>query len=192
MVTAYISFGSNLGDRNKNIEKAIEYIKELTGIAIKKVSSIYETEPVDGPPQEKFLNGVMEIETSLLPDELLDRLKGVESRLGRVKVEDNGPRPIDLDILFYDDIVIGGERIKIPHPRMHEREFVLRGLNEIAPQFLHPKLGKTVKELYEGISSSDEPSPSHGGQLGKQEGPGENNKVSQPDAGIQQPPQESA
>lgn len=145
----YISFGSNLGDRNKNIEKAIEYLKELNGVSVTKTSSIYETDPVGGPPQGKFLNGVVEIETSLLPDELLDRLKGIESRLGRIKTEENDPRPIDLDVLFYGDIIIDGERIKIPHPRIEEREFVLRGLNEIAPDFLHPRLNKTVRQLYE-------------------------------------------
>ena len=101
MVTAYVSFGSNLGDRNKNIERAIGYLKELDGVVVKKVSSVYETEPVGGPGQERFLNGVCEIETSLLPDELLDRLKGIEARLGRVKTEENGPRPMDLDIIFY-------------------------------------------------------------------------------------------
>lgn len=167
MVPAYISFGSNIGDRNKNIERAVEYLKELDGISVKKISSIYETDPAGGPPQGKFLNGVIEIETSLLPDELLDRLKGIESRLGRVKTQENGPRTIDLDILFYGDIVIDGERIKIPHPRMHGREFVLRGLNEIAPDFLHPRLNKTIKELYEGLNTSNE-----------------NNKVSQFNAEI--------
>ncbi len=172
MVTAYIAFGSNLGDRNKNIERAIAYLKELDGIVIKKVSSIYETEPVGGHLQEKFLNGIIEIETALLPDELLDRLKGIESRLGRVKTEENGPRPIDLDIILYQDIVIDGERIKIPHPRMHERDFVLKGLNEIAPAFIHPRLNKTVKELYEGLLSANG-----------------DNKVSQPDAEIQQSPE---
>lgn len=149
MITTFISFGSNLGDRNKNIKTAIEYLKELNGVTIKKISSIYETEPVGEPPQEKFLNGIIEIETSLLPDELLDRLKGIESRLGRVKTGENDPRPIDLDIIFYGDIIIDGERIKIPHPRMQERDFVLRPLNEIAPEFLHPRLNKTVRQLYE-------------------------------------------
>ncbi len=165
MVTAYVAFGSNLGDRNKNIEKAIEHLKALDGVAVKKISSIYETEPAGGPQQNKFLNGALEIETMLLPDELLDRLKGIESRLGRVKDEENGPRPIDLDIIFYADIVIGGGRIKIPHPKMHEREFVLRGLNELAPDFLHPKLNKTVRQLYE------------------------DNKIHQQNAGVQPPPE---
>lgn len=173
MVTAYIAFGSNLGDRNRHIEKSIEYLKELDGVLIKQSSSIYETEPVGGPAQERFLNGVIEIETSLLPDELLDRLKGIESRLGRAKIEENGPRPIDLDIIFYHDIIIDGGRIKIPHPKMQERGFVLKGLNEIAPGFLHPKLKKTIKELYEELHSSNE-----------------DNKVNQINAEVQRPPED--
>ena len=189
MVTAYIAFGSNLGDRNKNIERAIAHLKELDGVVVKKMSSIYETGPIGGPSQEKFLNGVIEIETALLPDELLDRLKGIESRLGRVKTEENGPRPIDLDIILYQDIVIDGGRIKIPHPRMHERDFVLKGLNEIAPAFMHPRLNKTVKELYEGLSSVMHPAPPIEGARSRQEGLGGDNKVNQPDAGIQQSPE---
>lgn len=173
MVTAYIALGSNLGDREKNISKAVEYLKELGGIAVKQISSIYETEPV-GARQGKFLNGIIEIETSLLPDELLDRLKGIESRLGRVKAEENGPRPIDLDIIFYDDIVIDGGRIKIPHPRMQEREFVLRGLNEIAPRFVHPRLNKTVEGIYKDLLSANE-----------------SNKIGQFNAEVQQPPEET-
>jgi 2-amino-4-hydroxy-6-hydroxymethyldihydropteridine diphosphokinase len=172
MITSYIAFGSNLGDRNKNIEKAIEYLKELDGITIKKVSSIYETQPDGGPPQGTFLNGVLEIETALPPDELLDRLKGIEARLGRVKTEENSPRPIDLDIIFYQDIVIDGERIKIPHPRMHEREFVLKGLCEIAPEFVHPRLNKTAKKLYEELMS-----------------PHESDKINSLNAETQQPPE---
>jgi len=174
MVVAYIAFGSNLGDRSKNIEKAVEFLKALEGVVIRKSSTVYETEPAGGPPQEKFLNGVIEIETSLLPDELLDRLKGIESRLGRVKEEESGPRPIDLDILFYQDIVIDGERIKIPHPKIQERDFVLRGLNEIAPDFLHPRLNKTVKQLYEELVSANE-----------------NNAIGSLDAEIQQSAEET-
>ncbi|MFH1848491.1 MAG: 2-amino-4-hydroxy-6-hydroxymethyldihydropteridine diphosphokinase [Candidatus Omnitrophota bacterium] len=152
METVYIAFGSNQGDRNKNIERAISFLGDLTSVNIKKVSSIYETDPVGGPQQGKFLNGAIEIETSLLPDELLDRLKGIESRLGRVKEEEDGPRPIDLDILLYGDVVISGGRIKIPHPRMQDREFVLKGLSEIAPEVVHPRLEKTMRELYEAIA----------------------------------------
>ncbi len=156
MVVSYLAIGSNMGDRQRNIERAVIYLKELAGVRIKKESSVYETPPVGGPLQGDYLNGVIEIETALLPDELLDRIKGIESRLGRVKGEENGPRPIDLDILFYADVVISGGRLKIPHPRLHEREFVLRGLNEIAPGFIHPKLGLTVGELYAHVQKAHE------------------------------------
>lgn len=186
MITAYIGIGSNLGDRNKNIAKSLEHLKELDGITVKKTSSIYETEPVGGPSQEKFLNGVIEIETSLLPDELLDRLKGIESRMGRAKTEENGPRILDLDIIFYGDIIIGGGRIRIPHPLMHEREFVLKGLHEIAPDFMHPRFNKTVRQLYEELRGSVNQVPVKNGPEGKQEAAVENNKVPKADAAEQQ------
>lgn len=131
MVTTYIGIGSNLGNRQQNINKAISYLKDSDKIEVKKVSSIYETEPIGGPPQGKFLNGVIEIETDLSPLDLLDRLDEIEMKLGRVRSEKNGPRTIDLDILLYSDIQINNERLTIPHPHMQEREFVLRGLREI-------------------------------------------------------------
>lgn len=170
----YIALGSNLGDRNRNIEKAIEHLKALDGISVKTVSAVYETEPVGGPPQGPFLNGAVAVDTTLLPDELLDRINGIESRMGRTRAEENGPREIDLDIIFYGDIVIEGGRIKIPHPRAHEREFVLRGLNEIAPGFVHPKLNKTVRQLYEELRSPDA-----------------DNQVGRGDAANKQPAQET-
>lgn len=148
LTTAYIALGSNQGDRQSNINRAVEFIKTLNGIQLGKISSIYETEPEGGPSEFKYLNGVVEIKTTLLPDELLDRLNAIESRMGRIRNGKNSPRPIDLDILLYGDIVIDGERIKIPHPRMHTREFVLRGLVEIAPDIQHPRLKKTIRELY--------------------------------------------
>ncbi|MCK4463519.1 MAG: 2-amino-4-hydroxy-6-hydroxymethyldihydropteridine diphosphokinase [Candidatus Omnitrophica bacterium] len=131
MVTSYIGIGSNLGDRQGNINKAISYLKDSDKIEVKKVSSIYETEPIGGPPQGKFLNGVIEIDTDLSPLDLLDRLDEIEMKLGRVHSEKNGPRTIDLDILLYSDTQINNERLTIPHPHMQEREFVLRGLREI-------------------------------------------------------------
>ncbi|MFH1848258.1 MAG: 2-amino-4-hydroxy-6-hydroxymethyldihydropteridine diphosphokinase [Candidatus Omnitrophota bacterium] len=157
MTAAYIALGSNLGDRNKNIERSVNFLKELSGITVKRMSSVYETDSEGGPPQDKFLNGVLEIETTLLPDELLDRLKGIESRMGRSSEDEpNSPRPIDLDILLYADIVISGGRMKIPHPKMHQRLFVLKGLCEIAPDVLHPKLRKTSKELYDDLVAVNE------------------------------------
>ena len=131
MVTSYIGIGSNLGDRQGNINKAMSYLKDSDDIEVTKVSSIYETEPIGGPPQGKFLNGVIEIETLLSPLDLLDRLLKIEMKLGRVRSRKNGPRTIDLDILLYSDTQINNERLTIPHPHMQEREFVLRGLREI-------------------------------------------------------------
>ena len=143
VVISYIGMGSNLGDREKNISSAVEYLKKTSGIKVTRVSSLYETDPVGGPPQGKFLNGAIEIETYLSPYELLRRLKEIEMELGRKKTVVNGPRTIDLDILFYGDVKIEKEDIVIPHPRMEQRDFVLRPLNEINPAIvshysLHP------------------------------------------------------
>lgn len=131
MHTVYIGIGSNLGDRQKNIDLAIEHLRNTPLIVVEKVSSIYETDPVGGVPQGKFLNGVMRIKTALSPRALLTRLKEIERALGRTETVRFGPRLIDLDILTYGDLDIDEEGLTIPHPRMHEREFVLRGLKEI-------------------------------------------------------------
>jgi len=130
---SYIGLGSNLGDRLANINKAIEYLRENQDIAVEEVSSIIETEPQGGPPQGKFLNAVVKIRTALKPKELLRVLQGIEEKLGRVRNIKNGPRTIDLDILLYGDEKIDEPDLKIPHPRMRERSFVLRPLLEIEP-----------------------------------------------------------
>ena len=127
----YIGIGSNLGDRAKHIENAIEKLKETEGIEVKRISSIYETEPVGGPKQGKYLNAAIEIETCLKPRELLAKLQGIENQLGRARVIKNGPRTIDLDILLYGDDKIDEADLKIPHPRMAGREFVMKPLKEI-------------------------------------------------------------
>ncbi len=131
----YIGVGSNLGDRRNYIENAIQKLKESKGIEVKRISGIYETEPEGGPKQGKYLNGAIEIETTLEPRQLLERLQAIEKELGRVRTVKNGPRTIDLDILLYGDKKIDEVDLKIPHPRMLEREFVL----------------KPLKEIYEGI-----------------------------------------
>ena len=128
---AYLGIGSNLGNRRKNIELAIEQLKKTNGIKISKISQLYETEPVGGPPQGKFLNGAIEIEISLSPQTLLRKLKKIEFNLGRKRTVKDGPRTIDLDILTYGDLRIEEEGLKIPHPKMQEREFVLKPLREI-------------------------------------------------------------
>jgi len=112
-------------------------------------SNLYETRPVGGPPQGDFLNGVIKIETSLSPEDLLGLFKGIEKGMGREESPRDHPRIIDLDILMYDDRVFAKDDIEIPHPRMHERGFVLRGLAEIAPDAIHPVTGKTVWQLFQ-------------------------------------------
>ncbi|MGH7198921.1 MAG: 2-amino-4-hydroxy-6-hydroxymethyldihydropteridine diphosphokinase [Candidatus Omnitrophota bacterium] len=148
MATVLLGTGSNLGDREANIQKGISLLKENPEIEVAAVSGLLETEPEGGPPQGKFLNGAVQIMTELTPLDLLTQLKMIERRLGRVKGELNAPRPLDLDILFYDDVVIvDGKNLTIPHPRLAARFFVLKPLAEIAPDFMHPRLKKTVKAL---------------------------------------------
>ncbi len=134
MAIVYIGIGSNLGNRQENINTALSLV-EKSGIRINKISSVIETEPVGGPAQGKFLNAAIEIETALPPHELLNQLKSIEKSLGRKKTVLNGPRTIDLDILLYDNIKINTSELIIPHPRMLERDFVLRPLKEINKGF---------------------------------------------------------
>jgi 2-amino-4-hydroxy-6-hydroxymethyldihydropteridine diphosphokinase len=131
---AYIGLGSNLGDREKNIKSAVGLLKKTKEIKVNKVSSLYETEPRGYKEQGKFLNGALELETSLSPSELLRVLQGIEGKLGRRRVIKWGPRTIDLDILLYDDLEINEKNLKIPHPQMLRRDFVLIPLKEIASQ----------------------------------------------------------
>jgi len=131
MVLCYIGIGSNLGDRQKYIYRAIEELKKNKDIRVVETSSIYETEPVGGIPQGKFLNGVLKIRTSLNSGSLLRSLNEIEKLLGRKRMVKNGPRTIDLDILYYGDESINKKDLRIPHPRIKEREFVLRGLREL-------------------------------------------------------------
>jgi len=135
MVTCYIALGSNVGDRSKNINLALEYLKQDPAVKVLKVSSLIETEPFDCLPQSKFLNGVVKLETGYTAQELLKRLQEIEVRLGRKMLRPkNHPRTIDLDILLYGDLKIDEEGLKVPHPRMGEREFVTLPLREIAPE----------------------------------------------------------
>lgn len=131
MAICYIGIGSNLGDRRSNIDAAIVMIEKSSAIALKRSSSIYETEPVGDVAQGKFLNGVLEVDTALTPRQLLTELNRIEIALGRKRTVKNGPRTIDLDILYYGDDVINEDSLVIPHPRIGEREFVLKGLREL-------------------------------------------------------------
>lgn len=144
-----------MGDRKKNIDKAIELLKCDKKIKFLKKSRIYETEPVGGPLQGKFLNGVIKIKTAYSPFELLKRLKEIEYLLGRKKTRIRwGPRPIDLDILFYNKINIKTKKLTIPHPEIPRRMFVLKPLSEISPFLKHPVLKKTIITLFNSYESN--------------------------------------
>lgn len=144
----YIAVGSNLGDRASLIKQAENSVRKIPGISFKKKSAFYETDPVGSPePQGKYLNGVWEIETTLEAKTLLDELMQIETSLGRVRKIKNEARPIDLDILFYDDKIIREEGLSVPHPCLHERWFVLKPLADLCPDFVHPEKKKTVREM---------------------------------------------
>jgi 2-amino-4-hydroxy-6-hydroxymethyldihydropteridine diphosphokinase len=146
MVTVYLSLGSNVGEREANLRKAIASLADA-GVRVSKISSFYETEPVDLREQPWFLNGVVEGETGLSALELLRGLREIESRMGSKKLVAKGPRLIDMDILLYGSEMIDTPELQVPHPRMLLRRFVLVPLAEIAPQFQHPSWMKTVSEL---------------------------------------------
>ncbi len=143
----YIWIGSNLGKKKENYLEALARIAKVPETRIIKESSFYESEPL-GESKEWYVNGAIEIETELKPDLLLKKLKNIERAMGRKKVRKRlGARIIDLDILLYDTLVLEKRNLKIPHPEMHKRKFVLIPLSEIAPQVVHPVLGATISEL---------------------------------------------
>lgn len=146
MHVAYVGIGSNLGNREENCLKAIRLLFHK-GIAVRKESAMYETEPWGVKDQPMFINMAIEIETDRAPLELLRLLKAIEEEIGRKETVRWGPRKIDLDILFYDDLIINEPGLRIPHPHMHERGFVLKPIAEIAPEKIHPVSRKTIKEL---------------------------------------------
>ncbi len=135
MATVYLGLGSNLGDRQLYIRSAIHLLNK-NRVAVKNISSMIETDPEGGPPQGKFLNTVVKARTSLSPRDLLILAKSIETFLGRKPSVSNGPRPIDIDILLYDQISLSSPQLVIPHPRMRERAFVLKPLQEIAPRLV--------------------------------------------------------
>jgi len=151
MVKVYLGLGSNLGKREKNIEKAIKLIKKIENVKIKKCSSFYKTEPVGYKDQPWFVNCVLEIETKLSAQRLLENLLEIEKKLGRKRRIKWSPRIIDLDILFYAEKIVKNKDLIIPHPRLQERKFTLVPLNEINPQIYHPRLKKTVYQLLKNL-----------------------------------------
>jgi 2-amino-4-hydroxy-6-hydroxymethyldihydropteridine diphosphokinase len=160
METAYLSLGSNLGDRELNLLRAVSEIGRIAGLKITALSRFYETAPVGPVPQDPFLNAAMRVETSLSPEQLLRVLQKLETEtFKRRRQVVWGPRTMDIDILFFGDRTVADEGLNIPHPRLHQRRFVLAPLAEIAPELLHPVLRQTITELLAALGDSQEVRP---------------------------------
>ncbi len=145
-IRAFISLGSNLGDRRAACRKALRRLSDTPGLRLLRRSGLYQTEPVGTGPMPDFFNLAAELDTALSPHELLDACQGIERALGRTAGHLE-PRPMDIDILLYGDEVVEEPALRLPHPRLHERRFVLAPLSEIAPELRHPVLGRTVREM---------------------------------------------
>lgn len=152
MSIAYIALGSNLGDKEKNLRRALLLLTQQ-GVEVVRVSSFLSTEPYGVTDQPQFLNAVACVRTSLAPLALLDVLLATELAMGRVRLRHWGERNIDLDLLLYEDVVLDMPRLHLPHPDMQNRDFVLLPLAEIAPELKHPTLQKTIWELKENLMS---------------------------------------
>jgi 2-amino-4-hydroxy-6-hydroxymethyldihydropteridine diphosphokinase len=152
-VPSAIALGSNLGNSQHILEDALKKLAQTPGITLQACSSWYQTEPV-GPPQPDYLNGCALLEVQLTPQELLETLLGIEAQFGRVRQERNGPRTLDLDLLLFDNLILDTPTLKLPHPRMHERAFVLVPLAEIAPDWVEPVSGKAIAQLVQRVDCS--------------------------------------
>ncbi|MFL5942708.1 MAG: 2-amino-4-hydroxy-6-hydroxymethyldihydropteridine diphosphokinase [Gaiellaceae bacterium] len=151
MTTAYVGLGANLGDREATIRAAVEALGADEGIEVADLSTLRETEPVGVGEQPLFLNGVVALDTTLSARELLDRLLEIEQRFGRVRISgEHGPRTLDLDLLLYGDDAVDEPGLTLPHPRLHERRFVLEPLGELAPGLVVPGRG-AVESLLAGV-----------------------------------------
>lgn len=148
MNVAFLGLGGNMGDRLENLRATIDLVKQHCGEVL-KISGVYETEAWGSDSKNSYLNQVVKINTHLTLTELLENMMTIEQKLGRVRKDQNSDRTADLDILFYNDLILHTQEIQVPHPRLHLRKFVLIPLAEIEPLLVHPELKKTVKELLE-------------------------------------------
>ncbi len=155
--TAYISTGSNMGEKHDNCRKALDALNRTDTVAVESISRFYLTEPMEYEDQPWFVNAAAKVRTSLGPVDLLAMLKSFEIKYGR---KDNGirfgPRPLDFDIIFFNDLVIETEQLIVPHPRMHNREFVLRPINDLAPELIHPVFNKNIRQLLDELSTQNQ------------------------------------
>jgi 2-amino-4-hydroxy-6-hydroxymethyldihydropteridine diphosphokinase len=153
--SAYIGLGSNVGDKIKNLQRAVDLLNKTEGCRVNKISSIFESKPYGIIEQDNFYNAAAEIKCSLSVKDLFYSLKKIEEDIGRKKRERWGPREIDLDLIFFDDIVYSDDQINVPHKGTAERDFVLMPLNEIAPDYIHPELKRKISDICRDISANN-------------------------------------